>query len=109
MQITIDTANLSELDYQVLALLGGVATGPADEAETRTAPKTTSKPKATKAEEPPAEDTGPDISVAVAKATELVSAGETARVKDALKQIGVSRVSELTEDQVQTFLDLLDV
>lgn len=98
MQITIDTDAMSAQDLELLRVLVG---------ETDTAD--TAKPAAKKAAPKAAEPEGPDLSVAVAKATELVSAGETARVKNALKQVGVSRVSELTEDQVQTFLDLLDV
>lgn len=102
MQITIDTDNMSAQDLELLRVLVGAEP---TEAAPATTSKSKAKPAAAKAEEPE----GPDLSVAVAKATELVSAGETARVKDALKQVGVSRVSELTEDQVQTFLDLLDV
>ena len=38
MQITIDTENLSPLDYRILAVLGAVATSPAEEAEEASKP-----------------------------------------------------------------------
>lgn len=53
MHITFDTANLSALDYQVLALLGGIATAPADEAEAAVTTKS-EKPAAKKAAPAPA-------------------------------------------------------
>ena len=49
MQITFDTANLSPLDYQVLALLGGVATAPVDEADEAVTPVPAKKAAAKKA------------------------------------------------------------
>lgn len=48
MHITFDTENLSPLDYRVLAMLGGMATAPADEAEEAVAPAA-KKPAAKKA------------------------------------------------------------
>lgn len=44
MQIIIETANLSQLDYRILALLGGIATSPADEVDEVVEPKTKPAP-----------------------------------------------------------------
>lgn len=46
MRIEFDTENLSKVDYQILAILGGVATGPADEADEATKPATPARKRA---------------------------------------------------------------
>jgi hypothetical protein len=44
---------------------------------------------------------------AVRIATDLVSAGNSAKVKDALAAVGAKRVSEVGEDQLPEFIDAL--
>ena len=136
MQITFDTANLSPLDYQVLALLGGVAMGPADEAGEAVTPpakKAPAKKAAAKpepepepmAEEPleddvlgeeddvlgedPEEDMSDEdlLALAVKKATEMVGGGDAAKVREALDAAGASRVRELNADNVRDFFKAL--
>lgn len=127
MQITIDTASLSELDYQILSLLGGVANSPAGEAKAQTEPAKPAKKAAAKkpkpepediAEEPvpdekPEEDTEGDASdedllaLAVKKATEMVAGGEAPKVREALDAAGASRVRELNVDNVRDFFKAL--
>jgi hypothetical protein len=136
MQITFDTANLSPLDYQVLALLGGVAMGPADEADEAVTPpakKAPAKKAAAKpepepepmAEEPleddvlgeeddvlgedPEEDMSDEdlLALAVKKATEMVGGGDAAKVREALDAAGASRVRELNADNVRDFFKAL--
>ena len=126
MHITFDTENLSPLDYQVLALLGGVATAPADEAEEAVTPVPAKKAPAKKAaatpepmaeepvEEEPAEDEVDDgvsdedlLALAVKKATEMVAGGEAAQVREALDAAGASRVRELNADNVRDFFKAL--
>lgn len=134
MQITFDTENLSPLDYKVLAVLGGVATAPADEAEAAVsapAPKKAAPaakkaaPKAEKAapepeteeepeEEPEAEadedlvgGDGPTMEDAVAAATKLVSSGQAAKVKAALGEVGAKKVSEVKAEDLATFVNAL--
>ena len=48
-----------------------------------------------------------DLEKAVARATELLGAGQAALVKGALKEVGAARVSQLKPSQVQPFLDAL--
>lgn len=63
MQIHIDTENLSPLDYRVLALLGGVATAPAEEAEEAVTPKKAEpkpEPKKTPAKKAAAKKAAPE-------------------------------------------------
>jgi len=134
MQITFDTANLSPLDYQVLALLGGVATAPADEAEEAVTPpakkapakKAAAKPEPEPEPEPMAEEPveeepedliGGDemddmddedlLALAVKKATEMVGGGDAAKVREALDAAGASRVRELNADNVRDFFKAL--
>lgn len=47
------------------------------------------------------------LAVAVARATELIGAGEQDAIKTALKVAGARRVGLLKGDQIQTFLDAL--
>lgn len=131
MHITFDTENLSPLDYRVLALLGGVATAPADEADEAVTPKPVAKKAAAKkaaakpepepepmAEEPIEEEPEVDddaeeqsdedlLALAVKKATEMVAGGEAATVREALDAAGASRVRELNKDNVREFFKAL--
>lgn len=131
MQITIDTNNLSELDIAMLAFLAGQevdeeevdetpAPAPAAKkaapAKKAAAPKAEAKAKEPEPEaeeelieaEPEAEEGAPSMSDAVAAATALVSAGESAKVKAALAEVGAKRVSEMSEDDIPAFLAALD-
>lgn len=53
------------------------------------------------------EDDAPTMDDAVARATELVGKGKSAQVKAALAEVGVKRVSDLSDDQVPAFLAAL--
>lgn len=119
MQITIDTNNLSELDVAMLAFLAGQeAETPEPEGETTTEPEPAKADKKAKAEkakpepEPePEEDLvggGPTLADAVARATQMVSNGGSAKVKEALAAVGAKRVSEMDETDVPAFLAALD-
>ena len=76
------------------------------------APKAPTKAKATpppvKEPEPEPEDLisgGPDLrEQAVQKATELVTSGKSAAVREALGSLGAKRVSDLADDQLEAFL-----
>ena len=137
MLITINTAEpISELDTKVLGLLvynGGSksaekpapkqAEKPAPKKETAPAPKPTPEPEPEPmAEEPVAEeevveaeivDDGEGTSdeelleLAVKKATEMVSSGEAAKVREALDAAGANRVRALTKDNVREFFKAL--
>lgn len=123
MQITIDTNNLSELDIAMLAFLAEqeptaeVAEEPEPEPAPTKPAKAASKPKPEpepEVEEPaeePEEDLisgdAPTMSDAVAAATELVSDGKAALVKEALASVGAKRVSELAEGDIAAFLAAL--
>lgn len=135
MRITIDyntTDVMTELERQVLlALTGAVIPAPtpavevhkADAAAAQAKAKPGPKPKpevvssiktqeqvdAEPEAEVAAEAAAPvDLSVAVARATALVSEGKSTEVKAALTAVGAKRVSELSEDQVASFLAALE-
>lgn len=119
IQVNISTDNLSELDYKILAVLGSAATAPKTESVSAPAKKAAAKPKPApekEMEEEEEEETdedlvggsAPTMKDAVAKATELVSAGNQAAVKAALTGVGVKRVSELKANQIADFLEALD-
>lgn len=116
--ITFDTSNLSALDYQILALLGEVATAPAAEAEKATAPAKAApakkaaaakpakveepEPEEEAVEEPEAEDDDllggeeePTVKQALDVASKKVQDGKAADVKKILVNLGVKKVSEL--------------
>jgi preprotein translocase subunit SecD len=59
--------------------------------------------------EAPAAPTGPTKQDAVDKAIAMVNSGGKDQVKAALEAVGVKRVSELKDTQVQAFLDSLEV
>lgn len=126
MQITIDTNNLSELDIAMLGFLADQGEpqepdeDPAPVVETPK-PKAAKAPKAEKPAEPVAETPAaepeeedllggedvPTMSQAIAAATELVSTGGAAKVKAALAEIGVKRVSEMKDSDIPTFFAAL--
>jgi len=126
MQITIDTNNLSELDVAMLSFLaenGEVAEETEPEAEAPAAPAKApaAKKAAAKAEapaapaaEPEGEDDdlvggdGPTMAEAIARATEMVSQGGSAKVKEALASVGAKKVSEMDEDKIPAFFAALD-
>lgn len=114
MQVIIDTNNLSDLDLAMLGFLaergaegegGEEIEAPATEEPAAAKP---AKAKATKAE--PEEDLvgGPTLSDAVAAATQLVSKGEAAKVKEALAKVDAKRVSEIDPAKVADFLAALE-
>lgn len=114
MHISIDTAELSELDLRVLTALTGTAETPqaAKPASAKAKPARAAKPAPEPEPEPEEDDdilgdNGPTLKDAVARATELVGEKKSAVVKEALKSVGVGRVSELSGDQIQEFLDAL--
>lgn len=119
MQITIDTNNLSEMDINMLAFLAEQgeaveADEPAPEAPPAKAPAK-KKAAATPAPEPEPEEEedlvggdGPTMSDAIAAATALVSSGEAAKVKAALAEVGVKRVSEMEDKDIPAFLAALE-
>lgn len=79
------------------------------------APKAKATPPPAKKPEPvkeePVEDLisgGPDLrEQAVQKATELVTSGKSAAVREALSGLGAKRVSDLADDQLEAFLATL--
>lgn len=101
IHVTFDPTDEADVAYVTNLLNGEESAAPAPAAK---------KAKAAPAAEEPAEEeaTGPTLEDAVAKATELVGEGEAAKVKGALAQFGVKRVSELEESQVAEFLAALD-
>lgn len=109
MQITItfDPADeLDEVELLLVNLRGEAAAAPA--AKATPAKKTAAKKTAAKApaEDPEVED-GPTLEDAVARAQELVGLKLTQGVKDAVKELGAPRVSELKGDQIAEFLELV--
>ena len=78
------------------------------EAPAAKAKAATPKPKPEPVKEEPAEDLisgGPDLrEQAVQKATELVTSGKSATVREALGTLGAKRVSDLADDQLEAFL-----
>ena len=135
IQITFDTDNLSPEDREVIALAIGVSTttttaaaAPAPAAAAKAPAKKAAAAPAKKAAAP-APDPEPEaveeeveeaeedlvgggeaytMKDAVARATALVSAGHTPRVKEALAGQGVKRVSELKgDDAIAAFMESL--
>lgn len=72
-------------------------------------PKAPAKPAAPVQEAPAAaEEPAADLrETAVQKATELVTTGQSQKVRDTLAGIGVKRVSDLADDQLEGFLAAL--
>lgn len=136
MKIELDTNNITEQDLVILRILTGgeapTTQAPASKPAPAAKPAPKAKPEPVAAPEPvevptseeagdtgdeeliaptdsadPAPD-GPVLGDAVAAATKLVSGGGSKKVKEALAEIGVKRVSELAPDQIQAFLDALE-
>lgn len=132
MQITIDTAALTDLDRKVLALLTGgeeapakavaepkkttpkakaAAPAPAPEKPVEAAPEPVEakpEPEAAPAVDEPEEDLvgGSPVTMkdAVARATELVSSGKSAAVREALAKFNAKRVSDVADDDLAGFV-----
>ena len=124
MQITINIDGpLTADEKQLLLSIAGDATRPSAVAAApaaKAAPKAESTPKAApkaeKAVEEPEEDVeettsddadGPTRQDAVDLVTKLVSGGEAPKVKKALADHGVKRVSELGDDDIAAFVAAL--
>lgn len=74
---------------------------PAPKAE----PKTKATPPIKESEPEDLISGGPDLrEQAVQKATELVTSGKSAAVREALSGLGAKRVSDLADDQLEAFL-----
>jgi len=116
MQITLDTANLTELDIAVLRCI--VPT------ETTATSAPVSAPKVAKKAAAPTPEAAPTLEAAAApepapapednaeerataRALELVQAGKARVVKEALNGFGAERVSKLAPDQFAPFIDQL--
>jgi hypothetical protein len=120
MQLHFDTAALTAVDQKIIAALhehfGGspAAAAPAKSAPAAAAPKAAAKPAAKAEPEPepeaPAETatSGATMQDAVDAATDMVANGKAGKVKEVLTSLGVKRVSELSEDQIQAFLDAVN-
>lgn len=117
MQLHFDTADLNEIDQKIIAALhahfGGTTAAPAAKpAATTPAAKPAAAAKPAKVADPEPEATasadGPTMQDAVDAATEMVAGGKAAKVKEVLTDLGVKRVSELSEDQIQAFLDAVN-
>ena len=123
LQLTISLPLTEEEAAQLQAFIGETVQSAAPAPKAKPAPKATAKaaPVAEEAPEVPDEPAdeadaeedllggAPTLEDAVAKATELVSSGQTATVKAALAAVGAKRVSEVKANQVQAFIDALDV
>ena len=126
--ITLDTEKLTPQDARLLAALAGqpqtsgetpapAAEKPAQAAKKTSAPKAAAKPEPEpEPEEEPetdepseaADDEAPTKDQAIELATKLVSSGGAKKVKAALTEIGVKKVSELSDEDVLTFINLLN-
>lgn len=101
MQVIIDVP--ADKEAAVLAVLAGAA-APAAAKGKAAAPVPTPEPM---------EDllgggtTAATMADAVELATKYVSEGNSAKVKEALTAVGAGRVSELTDDTIQAFVDSL--
>lgn len=122
LNITIDTSELTEAQGQQLIEMvfgGAIKSAPAPSKGTteKTAPaKTPAKTAASKPAPAPAEesddegDDAPELTVddALKAASALVSAGKSAKVKEALASVGAKRVSEISKDRLAEFLGALN-
>jgi hypothetical protein len=116
MQITFDTNDLSAEDRDLIARAIGVDSEPSIPVASPTAAPAVAKKAAAKkaaapapvVEEEPEPEEDEDVlggsaeytmGDAVARATELVGDGQAARVKAALADLGVKKVSELKSDE----------
>lgn len=114
MQLTLDINDASDLDMlQKIAsvLTDGVSPAPpapAKKAAAAPAKKAAAAPEETP--EVPVDDVaaGPTMKDAFTRASQLMSQDRTKDVKAALDKFGVSRVSELADDQLAGFIAELD-
>lgn len=108
MQITIDTnEELSAKDLQILALLTGGEAPAKPAAKKAAAAKPAPDPEPEQAADEDLVGGAPTMADAVALATKLVSAGQSAKIKEALADAGAKRVSELSEDAIPGFVAAL--
>lgn len=122
MYISLETSEpLSDADRRVLAALLEAGVWSSKQAPSKVTPlKAVAKepepePDAQPAPPPPATPTptpvpsetgtGATMADAVALATKVVNRGATAEVKDVLTSLGVERISELSGDNIQAFVD----
>lgn len=116
MQIIIpDTDQLSASDIEALRVYtgGGTPTAAAPAAKAPAAKKAAASKTPAPAPDPEPEDEdlvggddeAPTQKQVVARATELITGGEQARVKTALNGLGFKKVSELTPDNYAAFLE----
>lgn len=109
MIITIDTSqSLSTEDKQILQSLISRGVWPADVTVTTHHVDTGAPPTDEVAKKRKAKPTPTGTDAAVAKATQLMADGKKEILKAALKQIKVERVTLMTEDDVQPFLDAVE-
>jgi len=115
------TDGLTDQDKAILMALAGVesagsapVSAPAASAPAKAAAKSGKKAeKSAPAPEPEEEDEdlvggdSPTMEDAVARATELVSSGQAAKLKAALNKAGAKKVSELKPGDIAAFLDEL--
>jgi len=109
--ISFDPNDPADVEFVNSLLAAGDAPAPAPKkaAAKKTAAKADPEPEPEEAEEETeAESNGPTLEQAVERATELVSEGRAADVKGALAKFNVRRVSELAEDQVAEFLEIIN-
>jgi beta-lactamase class A len=117
IQITFNTSDLSPEDRAVIAQAIGASTQASAATPSASSPSAAKAPAKKAAAKPPVPEVedddlvggAPTMGDAVARATELVGAGEAARVKAALADLGVKKVSELKSDEdIAAFVAALD-
>ncbi len=113
MQLIIsDTNDLTAQDLRILhAVLNGEAAAPVTwfNPSVSAVVEDPETPETPEAEAPESSDGGEaSRTAAVARATELVSAGDHAKVKGALASLGAKRVSEVKINDLGAFLAALD-
>lgn len=101
--ISFDPTDPNDVEY-VTNLLGTPEETPAPAAAKKSRAKAAPAPEP---EEEPAED-GVTLEQCVERAQELVAEGRSAEVKGALATFEVKRVSELSADQYEAFLEALN-
>lgn len=111
--ITLNTDNPEDAKFWANLLKGGEANAAAQAPETPApAPKAAAKPKAAAPKPEPAPAPAEDLVEGSAElreqvvnvATELVSKGQSAKVREALAALEAKRVSDLGDDQLEAFL-----
>lgn len=111
IHIQFNTADLTDEDRAVLAVLAGA---PAAPSKPVAAPKAAAKAAAKPAPEPEEDDdevdlsTGKTVEQALERASALVSAKKGKAVKAALTEVGAARVSEMDSEQIEKFFEILE-